>query len=660
MAQVEFQFKGRSSIIHCKEDQRVYEICNNFISKLHLNENNLNFVYNGRGGPEFDKNLTFNQMANSVDKERKKMNILVLSDEDNLNNNNNNNLIRAKNIICPICLEDIKIKRINNYKIYFFECKNTHKINDILLDEFEKTQMINLMNIKCNICKNNNKYNTYNNEFYKCFECNVNICPLCKSKHNKEHCVINYDKLNYICNKHNELFTNYCNKCKINICSLCEKEHFKHCKKSIGDMIFDKEELINELNKLKQSINIFNDNFNEIMEVLNKVRENMKSFYKLEEYIIENYDKKERNYEILYNIDKIMNYNNIIINDINKINNEKNVKNKFDYINDIYFKFDGNELKLTLKIDKDDINKKIYFLDNTDDNDIYVKTEINEKLKDGLTIIKEEHHHDFLKELNDANTELYINDKKFKYEKYFIPEKEGDYNILLKFKINMNDCSFMFYKCSNITKIDLSSFDTQNVTDMRKMFFGCNNLKEIDLSTFNTQSVTNMFGMFGKCKNLNNINLSLFSTENVTDMSYMFDGASNLTNLDLSSFNTQNVKNMYSMFIDCSNLIDIDLSSFNTIKVKNMAFMFAECFNIKNINLSSFKTQNVTHMNWMFVRCSNLLNIDLSSFNVQNVINMSGILNDCSNLKEIKINKKSGEKIMNEIEGEEINIKFIE
>ena len=38
-----------------------------------------------------------------------------------------------------------------------------------------------------------------------------------------------------------------------------------------------------------------------------------------------------------------------------------------------------------------------------------------------------------LKELNESNTELYINNKKYKYNKYFIPEKEGYYNIVLKF-----------------------------------------------------------------------------------------------------------------------------------------------------------------------------------------------------------------------------------
>ena len=559
MAQVEFQYDGISTIIQCKEEQKMSEICNNFITKSNLNENNINFIYDGKGFKQFDKDITFNLIANTFDKARKKMNILVMCNEKTYIDNYNT-MVKAKNIICPKCGEQIKIQKIENYKIDLYECKNNHKVSGISLNELEKTQMINIKNIECNICKEKNKYITYNNEFYKCSECNINICPLCKLKHNKEHNIINYDKINYICNKHEgEFFTNYCNKCKINICSLCEKEHLEHDKKSIGNMILDKKDLLNKLNELKKSINIYNENINKIIEVLNTLKENMENYYKLEEYIINNYNKKERNYEILYNIDKIINYNNVIINDINHINNENNIQNKFNYIYNIYNKKNANEIKLTIKIGKNGINKKIYFLDNTDGN-VEVGIKENEKSEIGFDTIKEKHYHDFLKELNELNTELYINNKKCKYEKYFIPDKEGEYIILLKFNILITDRSFMFYNCNNITNIDLSSFNAQNVTNMFSMFMLCSNLININLSSFNTQNVINMSGLFNRC--------------------------SNLKNIDLSSFNTQNVTNMLGMFNRCSNLKNIDLSSFDTKKVTNMIIMYAECSNFKKIKIN--------------------------------------------------------------------------
>ena len=40
--------------------------------------------------------------------------------------------------------------------------------------------------------------------------------------------------------------------------------------------------------------------------------------------------------------------------------------------------------------------------------------------------------------------------------------------------------------------LDLSNFNTQNVTNMVGMFYSCESLKSLDLSNFNTQNVTDM------------------------------------------------------------------------------------------------------------------------------------------------------------------------
>ena len=53
---------------------------------------------------------------------------------------------------------------------------------------------------------------------FLCLKCNMNLCPLCKSLHDKTHSIINYDNKNYICNKHNEKFVKYCEECKIDLC----------------------------------------------------------------------------------------------------------------------------------------------------------------------------------------------------------------------------------------------------------------------------------------------------------------------------------------------------------------------------------------------------------------------------------------------------------
>ena len=50
--------------------------------------------------------------------------------------------------------------------------------------------------------------------------------------------------------------------------------------------------------------------------------------------------------------------------------------------------------------------------------------------------------------------------------------------------------------------------------------------------------------MFNKCSKLSSLNLSDFNTDDVTNMSYMFNKCSSLTSLNLSNFNTNNVKDM--------------------------------------------------------------------------------------------------------------------
>mgnify|MGYP002551625474 FL=1 len=60
----------------------------------------------------------------------------------------------------------------------------------------------------------------------------------------------------------------------------------------------------------------------------------------------------------------------------------------------------------------------------------------------------------------------------------------------------------MFFDCSNLTSLDLSSFKTSKVTIMNAMFSGCSDLTELDLASFNTKDVTNMHQMFYNCEKL--------------------------------------------------------------------------------------------------------------------------------------------------------------
>ena len=180
---------------------------------------------------------------------------------------------------------------------------------------------------------------------------------------------------------------------------------------------------------------------------------------------------------------------------------------------------------------------------------------------------------------------------------------------------------WMFYGCSALNSLDLSSFNTANVTDMNRMFFRCHALNSLDLSNFNTANVTNMDSMFYQCKALNSLDLSSFNTANVTNISSMFYECNALNSLNLSSFNTAKVANMDYMFDTCEALESVYLSSFDTANVTNMEGMFRQCKALKSLNLSSFDTANVTNMRYMFCTCQALESLDIRNFDMGKVTN---------------------------------------
>ncbi len=49
---------------------------------------------------------------------------------------------------------------------------------------------------------------------------------------------------------------------------------------------------------------------------------------------------------------------------------------------------------------------------------------------------------------------------------------------------------------SSVTSLDVSSFDTSNVTTMSYMFYGMSSVTGLDVSNFDTSNVTDMTDMF--------------------------------------------------------------------------------------------------------------------------------------------------------------------
>ena len=186
---------------------------------------------------------------------------------------------------------------------------------------------------------------------------------------------------------------------------------------------------------------------------------------------------------------------------------------------------------------------------------------------------------------------------------------------------NVTNMSYMFAG-SQLKRLDVSGFKTENVTDMGEMFFNCTAIKSLDVSGFNTEKVTDMHKLFFGCHQLTALDVSGFKTENVTDMNYMFFGCNQLTTLDLSGFKTEKVTNMSEMFGGCCQLKELDLKTFNTANVTNMSGMFNHCESLTSLDLSMFNTEKVEFMNRLFRNCYNLTSLNLgTSFTMDLVSN---------------------------------------
>ncbi len=614
--EIQFNYLGQITNIQCNTQDNIKKIFQNFVNKSQLDINSVYFLYSGN---IIEGDSAIEQIINTTDKERKKMNILVNNkDEDS---NEDLMLIKPKDISCPKCGEIARID-ITDYKI-LFRCKNGHKEENILLDKYSNTQKVDISKIICQKCNSNNKSNTYQNMFYRCCTCKINLCPLCKNSHEIDHKIINYDDKNYICEEHNQRFSSYCESCSKNLCLFCEKkneeeasENNGNCKKhkiaNFVKLIPNITKANNDVKELKDKINKFKNIIDETIKKLKKVKENIDYFYEINIDILNSLNNNNINYEILYNYNKID--ESRIINDINQIINSEN-NNKIKNILDIYDKM-VNQYK-----DKITINYEI----NDDDDEVnlfgkeFVENNIN-------------------------NCKLIIEDKEYELMEYFEIKnlKNKSTNNILSVELNgiqnITNMSNMFGNLSSqiISIPDISNWNTINVTDMSSLFKECTNLNSIpDISTLNTANVTNMSYMFKQCSEVNSLpDISNWNTVNVTDMSSMFDGCSSLNSLpDISNWDTSNVNNMDCIFFGCSSLNSFpNISNWNIANVNKMSYMFSQCSRLPDI--SNWNTAKVTDMSYLFNECKSLESLpDISNWNTSNVIDMFRIFKKCSSLK---------------------------
>lgn len=242
----------------------------------------------------------------------------------------------------------------------------------------------------------------------------------------------------------------------------------------------------------------------------------------------------------------------------------------------------------------------------------------------------------------------------------------------------------MFYSCTKLEKLDLSSFATPNMTSMLSAFQNCKNLKTIYVtSAFTTDKVTEGRTAFAGCVNLPNYTTDKTGVEmahtgaggyltaasaswvrwdaptgtlsfhrgatkpagdNILDLGYGDDPNWDTHAAEIkkvvfkAGFRDETHTTCANWFNGCTNLTSIEgIENLNTSNVKNMSGMFALCSNLETLDLSHFNTENVTTMAQMFYGCTKLHNLNIDNFNTENVSYMNGMFEGCSGLDTLDL-----------------------
>ena len=419
MINVEFIYNGQSIIIQSNSEVIIKEILHKFTIKTETELNSLYFLY---GGKVINHELSLSQMIGPQTKDN--ITILVYQNSSDNNNNPSNAIVRPKFIMCPKCNENIRYNIID-YKINLFDCRNGHKINNISLNEFNQIQQYDMSKIICQQCKIQNKKETSFNQFFKCITCEIYLCPLCKTIHDKTHNIINLDN-NYICSMHNESYSKYCLDCKINSCIQCSNSHKDHNNVYFGDIMPNIDEIKNKLKELRISIDLFKQNINDIIKKLNNIVDNFEIYYTLNESLVKNYNNKNRNYEFLKNINEINNSNDII-RALNDINNDKDIINKLYKVFDVYHLMNNeeeikNEIIINNKIDKKYSKEELF-------SNFEIVYETLNKIKGNISYLR---NFDFYKFISSLLLYEYKSNNNSKYRELII-EKILEKNELIKY-----------------------------------------------------------------------------------------------------------------------------------------------------------------------------------------------------------------------------------
>ena len=158
---------------------------------------------------------------------------------------------------------------------------------------------------------------------------------------------------------------------------------------------------------------------------------------------------------------------------------------------------------------------------------------------------------------------------------------------------------------NNSSFVDLSDIDISELDDLTSIFYGLYEMEVVDISGWDTSNVTIMDYTFSRCKKLKKI--------------------IGIENLDVSKLRCANC-----MFSYCEKLVELDLTNWNPISLQKTRYMFYDCLNLKIIkNIENWQLTNIKDVSYMFYDCAKL-DINLSNWDLTKIKNSlkAGIIDD--------------------------------
>ena len=188
-----------------------------------------------------------------------------------------------------------------------------------------------------------------------------------------------------------------------------------------------------------------------------------------------------------------------------------------------------------------------------------------------------------MKSLNEYIIEKILINKSSKLNKIKVETKDQLKSIIRE-RYN-NNKSFVY----------LSDIDVSELNDLSSIFDGLK-IEVVDISGWDTSNVTTMAYMFTECEDIKKI--------------------IGIENLDVSKLQSANA-----MFYGCQNLVELDLTNWNPILLNSAWNMFSYCSNLKIIkNIENWQLPNIKNVSYMFYKCTKL-DVDLSNWNLSNLKN---------------------------------------